>query len=59
VFFVGAGPYAYYGDDYPYYDYTNYGYDDTYYAGDGGCYIAQQRVLTRYGWRLRQVQVCD
>jgi hypothetical protein len=50
VFFVGAGPYAYY-DDYPY-------YDDSYYADDGGCYIVRQRVLTRHGWRLRPVQVC-
>jgi hypothetical protein len=51
VFFVGAGPYAY-DDYYPYY------YDDGYYAGDGGCYIVRQRVHTRYGWRLRPVQVC-
>ena len=42
------GPYAY--DDYPYY-----------YAGDyeSGCYPATQRVLTRYGWRSRRVEVCD
>jgi hypothetical protein len=51
VFFVGGGPYAYY-DDYPYY------YDDGYYADNGGCYIVRQRVHTRYGWRLRPVQVC-
>jgi hypothetical protein len=51
VFFVGGGPYAYY-DDYPYY------YDNGYYADDGGCYIVRQRVHTRYGWRLRSVQVC-
>ncbi|MFY9952412.1 MAG: hypothetical protein WAK54_04200 [Bradyrhizobium sp.] len=51
VFFVGAGPYAYY-DDYP------YDYDDSYY-GDSGCYIVRQRVHTRHhGWRLRSVQVC-
>jgi hypothetical protein len=53
VFFVGAGPYAYY-DDYP------YDYDDSYYAGDTGCYIVRQRVHTRHhGWRLRSVQVCN
>jgi hypothetical protein len=52
AFFVGAGPYAYYDDYYPYYD------DDGYYGGDGGCYIVRQRVHTRHGWRLRQVQVC-
>jgi len=51
VFFVGAGPYAYY-DDYPYY------YDDSYYSDDTGCYIVRQRVLTRHGWRVRPVQVC-
>ena len=51
VFFVGAGPYAYY-DDYP------YDYDDSYY-GDSGCYIVRQRVHTRHhGWRVRPVQVC-
>ena len=50
-------PYADYGDydyGYPYYD---YGYDDFYY-GDGGCYVVQRRVHTRYGWRIRPVQVC-
>lgn len=46
------GPYGYYGGyGYPYYAYDDY--------GDGGCYIARQRVHTRYGWRLRNVQVCD
>lgn len=51
------GPYGYYDDYYadPYY--ANYGYDDSYY-GDSGCYIVRQRVLTRYGWRFRPVQVC-
>ena len=50
----GVGPYAYYDD---YYDYPYYAYDDSYYD-DGGCYIVQRRVHTRYGWRLRPVQVC-
>ena len=40
----GVGPYAYY-DGYPYYY-------------DGGCAIVRQRVLTRFGWRIRPVQVC-
>jgi hypothetical protein len=57
-FALGLGyPYAYYGDydyDYPYYDSA---YDDSYY-GDGGCYVVQRRVHTRYGWRVRAVQVC-
>ena len=57
AFAVGLGnPYAYYGDydyDYPY-DYAN---DDSYY-GDGGCYVVQRRVHTRYGWRVRPVQAC-
>jgi hypothetical protein len=42
----GAGPF--YDDYYPY----DYAYDD------GGCYIVRQRVHTRYGWRIRPVQVC-
>jgi hypothetical protein len=45
------GPYAYGGYGYPY-SYGGY-YDD------GGCYLIRQRVMTRYGWRLRRVQVCD
>ena len=55
---AAAGAYGYYGDDYGYPYYANYGYDDGDY-GYGGCYIAQQRVLTPYGWRLRQVEVCN
>jgi hypothetical protein len=47
------GPYAY--DDY--YDYPDYAYDDSYY-NDGGCYVVQRRVHTRYGWRLQPTQVC-
>jgi hypothetical protein len=55
---VGYGlydPYAYYGDDY---GYPGYASDDSYYGDDGGCYIVRQRVHTRYGWRLRPVQIC-
>jgi hypothetical protein len=54
-FFVGGfyGP-GYYDD---YYDYPYYTADDSYYD-DGGCYVVQRRVHTRYGWRLRPVQVC-
>ena len=56
AFAVGLGyPYAYY-DDYGY-PYDDYGYDDSYY-GDGGCYGVQRRVHTRFGWRIRPVQVC-
>ena len=47
-------PLRYYGYDYGYPDYA---YDDSYYD-DGGCYMVQRRVHTRYGWRLRPVQVC-
>jgi hypothetical protein len=57
-FFVGSafglglyGAYPYYYDDY----YPYYAYDD-YYAD--GCYVVNRRVHTRYGWRLRPVQVC-
>ena len=34
-----------------------YAYDDSYYD-DGGCYVVQRRMHTRYGWHLRPVQVC-
>jgi hypothetical protein len=40
------------GYGYPY-SYGGYYYDD------GGCYLVRQRMMTRYGWRLRRVQVCD
>jgi len=33
-------------------------YNDDYYYG-GGCYIVRQRVLTRYGWRIRRIQICE
>ncbi len=42
------GPYFY--GDYPY-DYGGY-YDD------GACYLVPQRILTRYGWRVRRIRVC-
>jgi hypothetical protein len=53
--FVGGfwGP-GYYDD---YYDYPYYVADDSYYD-NGGCYVVRQRVHTRYGWRVRPVQVC-
>jgi hypothetical protein len=40
---------------YPGYD---YGYNSYYDDYDPGCYQLRQ-VHTRYGWRLRQVWVCD
>jgi hypothetical protein len=48
-FGLGIGGYGY-----PY----NYGgyYDDYY---NGGCYLIRQRVMTRYGWRVRRVRVCN
>jgi hypothetical protein len=30
-----------------------------YYEDEGGCYLVRQRVMTRYGWRIRRVQVCE
>jgi len=42
-----------YDDGYPYY--ANYGYDH----GDGGCYVVQRRILTRYGVSIQPVQVCN
>jgi hypothetical protein len=61
---LGVG-YGLYGYGYNGYDYGYYGaypaaYDDSYYYGDdGGCYVVRQRVMTRYGWRIRPVQVCN
>jgi hypothetical protein len=55
--FIGfGGPYAY--DD-GYYDNSYYADDNSYYDDDSnGCYVVQQRVHTRYGWRVRPIQVC-
>jgi hypothetical protein len=54
-FFAGGffGP-GYYDD---YYDYPYYAGDDSYYD-NGGCSVVQRRVHTRYGWRIRPIQVC-
>lgn len=38
-----------------YLDYPDYAYSD---YGDGGCYVVQRRIHTRYGWRVMPVQVC-
>jgi len=46
-----ASPYGY-GYGYPYYG--DYYADD---GGYGGCYVVRQRVHTRYGWRIRPVEV--
>jgi hypothetical protein len=53
-----GGSYAYYDGDY---DDPSYVADNSYYDDDSsnGCYIVQQRVQTRYGWRLRPTQVCN
>jgi hypothetical protein len=60
---LGYGLYGPYGYDDDYYGYPDYAYGDTYYGDsyydDGGCYVVQRRVHTRYGWRLRPVQVCS
>jgi hypothetical protein len=56
AFGVGLGlaaPYGYYG--YP--DYGSSYVDDDYYGGE--CYLVRRRVMTRYGWRLRTVQICQ
>ena len=43
----GFYPYGYYGGYYPYY-------------GDAGvCYTVRRRIMTRYGWRIRRVSVCE
>jgi hypothetical protein len=45
----GFGPYPYYG----------YGGYWPYYGDAGVCYAVRQRVLTRYGWRVRRVSICE
>jgi hypothetical protein len=49
------GAYPYYDDYYPYYADDDYAYNGYY---EDGCYIVKRRVHTRYGWRVRPVQVC-
>ena len=41
--------------------YYPYGYGGYYpYEGDEGvCYVVRRRVMTRYGWRIRRVSVCE
>jgi hypothetical protein len=41
--------------------YYQYGYGGyyPYYEDEGACYVARQRVMTRYGWRIRRVTVCE
>src|SRR6266436_3585955 len=48
--FVGLGFGSYYDGYYP------YAYND--YYDDGGCYVVRRRVHTRYGWRVRPLQIC-
>jgi hypothetical protein len=50
---LGLGYYGY-GYGYPYSD----GYYP-YYEDEGVCYVVRRRVLTRYGWRIRRVSVCE
>jgi hypothetical protein len=56
-----AGP-GYYGPGYGYYGPgPGYGYygRPAYVADDGGCYWQRQRFWDGYGWRVRNVRVCD
>ena len=48
-----GGGFGFYG--YPY----GYGYYPPYYGDEGVCYVVRQRVMTRYGWRIRRVSVCE
>jgi len=56
---MGGGPSFYrYGNGY---QGGNYGGGRTYQGGGdyyGGCFVVRERVHTRYGWRIRPVQVC-
>jgi len=49
---LGLG-YGYYGYPYDYGGY--YPYEDDV----GACYLVRQRVMTRHGWRIRRVSVCE
>jgi hypothetical protein len=46
---------GYYPYGYGYYD----GYYPPYYGDAGVCYSVRRRVMTRYGWRIRRVSVCE
>jgi hypothetical protein len=48
-----GGGFGFYG--YPY----GYGYYPPYYGDVGVCYAVRQRVMTRYGWRIRRVSICE
>jgi hypothetical protein len=51
---IGLGFYG------PYYDSDYYPYEGSYVdQGDSDCYLVRRRVHTRYGWRLRRVQICE
>src|SRR5258708_39953214 len=41
--------------------YGPYGYGGywPYYGDAGVCYAVRQRVMTRYGWRIRRVSICE
>ena len=55
---IYAAPYGYYDNYDPYYAYP----DQVYYDGgyvETSCTLVRERVLTRYGWRYRNVQVCE
>jgi hypothetical protein len=43
----GAYPYGYYDGYYPYVE------------DESVCYVTRRRVMTRYGWRIRRVSVCE
>lgn len=49
---LGLLPYGY---GYPY----GYGGYYPYYGDAGVCYAVRQRVMTRYGWRIRRVSICE
>jgi hypothetical protein len=46
------------GGGFGFYGYP-YGYYPPYYGDVGVCYVVRQRVMTRYGWRIRRVSVCE
>jgi hypothetical protein len=56
----GFGGHGFRGGGFGYGFYPSY-YDGyyPYYEDETSCYVVRQRVMTRHGWRVRRVEVCE
>lgn len=56
----GFGGHGFRGGGFGYGFYPGY-YDGyyPYYEDETSCYVVRQRVMTRHGWRVRRVEVCE